>query len=166
MWKKPLTKEQILLKASPEPNTGCWLWTESDNGRGYGRVCRGNKMQQAHRVFYELFKGPIPEDAELDHLCRVKCCVNPDHLDPVDHRTNVKRGDAGAATTARQRAKTHCPRGHAYEGRNVMISKLGRRKCRTCSQERDRARHPIKHQRRKEKAAALRAHREHFAEID
>ena len=136
----PLSVDDFLLKASPEPNTGCWLWTESDNGRGYGRATRNNRAQQAHRVFYELLKGPIPDGHELDHRCRVTFCVNPDHLDPVPHRTNVRRGVTGATTAARQRAKTHCPRGHAYQGENLIVRASGARSCRECGRIRDRAR--------------------------
>jgi hypothetical protein len=141
---KPL--EEVLRKASPEPNTGCWLWTEGDNGRGYGRASRNNTNYQAHRLFYELLKGPIPEGHELDHLCRVTFCVNPDHLEPVPHRTNVRRGVTGAVCARRQRSKTHCPFGHPYEGDNLIVfgpRKL--RRCRECSRERDRARSHLPH---------------------
>jgi hypothetical protein len=124
--------EAVLRKASPEPNTGCWLWTEGDNGRGYGRVCRDNRMRQAHRVFYELLIGPIPEGHELDHTCRVTFCVNPAHLEPVLHKINVQRGVTGIVCGERQRSKTHCLRGHEYSGPNTIISKLGRRSCREC----------------------------------
>ena len=154
MKKVRLSDEQVLLKASPCPNTGCWFWTEGDNGRGYGRISRNNKGHQAHRIFYELFKGPIPKGAELDHTCRVKFCVNPEHLDPVDHRTNVQRGRAGEHLTLSQKAKTHCPRGHAYEGENVVLSKAGGRSCRECRRMADRARYPARYQRQKERASS------------
>jgi hypothetical protein len=140
----PLSVADIIRKASPEPNTGCWLWTESDNGRGYGRISFRNKNAQAHRVFYELFCGPIPDNMELDHKCRVTFCVNPAHLEPVPHKVNVRRGVTGATTSARQRSKTHCPKGHAYAGNNLVIRVDGSRQCRTCVNTRKRPPKPRK----------------------
>lgn len=93
----PSERDRILAQITPEPNTGCWLWTASDNGRGYGRVYFGGVLSQAHRAVYELLRAPIPSGHELDHLCRVTFCVNPDHLEPVIHRVNVRRGKAGGA---------------------------------------------------------------------
>jgi hypothetical protein len=127
------TKEVILAMASPEPNTGCWLWTPTaNNGRGYGRMKYKGKCQQAHRVIYELVRGQIPDGLELDHKCRVTFCVNPDHLEPVPHKVNVRRGATGMVTTIRQRSKTHCPRGHFYSDKNTMIGTGGARSCREC----------------------------------
>ena len=74
-----------------EPNSGCWLWAGADNGVGYGKY-RG---KYAHRVAYEAARGAIPEGMFLDHLCRVRCCVNPDHLEPVTNVENIRRGMAG-----------------------------------------------------------------------
>jgi hypothetical protein len=82
---------------TPLPWTGCWLWDGRRFSRnGYGRVWHDGKERQAHRVTYELLVGPIPQGLILDHLpkCRVRCCVNPDHLEPVTHRTNTLRGEA------------------------------------------------------------------------
>lgn len=78
---------------------GCWLWTASLTGDGYGRISLGGKfgpMGLAHRVAYELLVGPIPEGLELDHLCRVRRCVNPEHLEPVTHAENVRRAQEAA----------------------------------------------------------------------
>jgi DNA-binding XRE family transcriptional regulator len=74
-----------------EPNTGCWLWAGADNGQDYGKF-RG---EYAHRASYAMARGPIPQGMHLDHLCRVPCCVNPDHLEPVTNRVNAQRGRAG-----------------------------------------------------------------------
>lgn len=74
-----------------DPNSGCWLWAGADNGVGYGKF-RG---KYAHRVSYEAAKGPIPDGMHLDHLCRIRCCVNPDHLEPVTNAENARRGKAG-----------------------------------------------------------------------
>lgn len=79
----------------PEPNSGCWLWVGSVTGPGYGQISnpdRRGKPLLAHRVSYELHVGPIPEGFDLDHLCRVRCCINPRHLDPVTRRENLRRG--------------------------------------------------------------------------
>ena len=74
-----------------EPNSGCWLWAGADNGEGYGKF-RG---KYAHRLSYERHKGPIPDGLHLDHLCRMPCCINPDHLEPVTNAENARRGMAG-----------------------------------------------------------------------
>lgn len=72
----------------------CWLWTGSDNGVGYGQFYRaGGKKTYAHIFSYELHKGPIPAGLSLDHLCRVRNCCNPNHLEAVTHRENCLRGE-------------------------------------------------------------------------
>lgn len=112
----------------PEPNSGCWLWLGELNSAGYGRISQGSNhngtrvRSLAHRVSYELAKGPIPEGLELDHLCRVRCCVNPGHLEPVTRSENNRRGDLmkrkgvpkpdGWGTTKGRRRSTHCKNGH------------------------------------------------------
>lgn len=133
-------RDAILAKASPEPNTGCWLWTLGDNGRGYGRVKYNGRQLQAHRLFYEFMVGPIPEGLELDHKCRVTFCVNPDHLEPVPHKENVRRGSAADSVIRRQRSKTHCPYGHEYAGANLVIRSNGSRACKSCIDARSRSR--------------------------
>lgn len=74
--------------------TGCWIWLGELNRNGYGRVCVKGKRPVAHRHVYETLVGPIPEGLLLDHLCRVRCCVNPSHLEPVTPKENTLRGDA------------------------------------------------------------------------
>lgn len=110
---------------------GCWLWTGATNGRGYGRIGseggRSGRMIYAHRVMYELFVGPIPEGLELDHLCRNPSCIRPDHLEPVTHLENVRRGKSGEYL----RERTHCSEGHPFEGDNLAPVSWGRR-CRAC----------------------------------
>ncbi|MGI9502698.1 MAG: HNH endonuclease [Geminicoccaceae bacterium] len=90
-------------------------------------------MKPAHRVSYEALVSAIPEGLELDHLCRVRCCVNPIHLEPVTTRTNNLRGNGIAAMNA---LKTHCPRGHPYSGEHLYVCSRGHRHCRTCGRER------------------------------
>jgi hypothetical protein len=120
----------------------CWEWTASKDG-GYGKIGKGGTSRRgllAHRVAYELVIGPIPEGTELDHLCRNRGCVNPAHLDPVSHKINCQRGVAGAVNAARQRAKTHCPKGHPYDEANTVLRPNGWRGCRECFRAHDRAR--------------------------
>jgi hypothetical protein len=116
-------------RTMPEPNSGCWLWTGSCRTDGYGRICVDTKWIFAHRFAYELLVGPIPGHLELDHLCRVRCCVNPDHLEAVTHQTNVDRVPR-TNFGKYQRGLTHCPSGHPYEA--AYIRKDGSRKCREC----------------------------------
>ncbi len=113
-----------------DPATECWLWTGPTN-RGYGRATiRGRKMT-AHRAVYLTMRGPIPpgRHIHLDHLCRNKMCVNPDHMEIVSRRENILRGQAPTALNAR---KTHCIHGHEFTPDNTMIRSGGSRKCRIC----------------------------------
>lgn len=84
--------ERFWGKVTPEPNTGCWLWTASHDRDGYGRIKISGRPVSAHRVAWELAHGEIPRDLETDHLCRNRACVNVAHLELVSHRTNVRRG--------------------------------------------------------------------------
>lgn len=131
--------ERILRSISVTPD-GCWEWTKRRNEHGYGNVSVGsakdgtNRVKLAHRVSYECFVGPIPDGLTIDHLCRNRACVNPEHLEPVTHRVNVLRGTAQAAFNAR---KTHCLRGHEFTPENTYWQAGGRkRSCRVCIQRR------------------------------
>ena len=85
--------------------SGCWLWQGYKNPKGYGIAGHNGKICRAHRVMYEELVGPIPEGLDIDHLCRVRHCVNPDHLEPVTRRENILRGLHG-------RLKLFCNQGH------------------------------------------------------
>lgn len=132
---------------------GCWLWLGVVNTDGYGVLSRKGYGKSAHRVFYQYLVGKIPRGLELDHLCSVRNCVNPKHLEPIKHRVNVQRGRLGEVTAARQLAKTHCPQGHEYSEENTYVapkaysqhkrdrgyvyqSKTPARMCKTCRRER------------------------------
>ena len=124
-------QERILAWSIPEPNTGCWLWLGTLFGKGYARChWTGLGTCAAHRVSYEAFVGPIPDGLTIDHLCRVKCCVNPQHLEPVTNRENFFRSNNPIAL---QIHKTHCKHGHPLFGRNLYPRGKGWRACKACA---------------------------------
>lgn len=124
-------------KITPEPNSGCWLWMAYCKPNGYAQFGfeRGN-VQYGHRVAYQALVGAIPEGMYIDHLCRVRSCVNPMHMEIVTPRENIVRGDCPAVTTKRHAGITHCPKGHPYTGDNLYITKTGNRHCRKCVRQR------------------------------
>ena len=85
-------EERFWEKVERIPSSECWFWIAPLNSGGYGTFYWKGKRVGAHRAAYELFRGPIPDDREIDHLCRNRDCVNPDHLDLVTHRENLLRG--------------------------------------------------------------------------
>jgi hypothetical protein len=120
------TTERFFAKVD---KTGdCWIWTGSPTQR-YGQFYVNGQQFKAHRWAYELLVGPIPDGLSIDHLCRTPKCVRPDHLEPVSHKTNVLRG---AAPTALNAIKTHCPQGHPYDEENTHVNARGWRQCRAC----------------------------------
>ena len=94
----------------------CWIWTASLNHKGYGQFQSSTykRPMLAHRFSYLMFVGQIPLGLVLDHTCEVKACVNPEHLDPVSTKENLRRGMVGQKNAAHHRAKTHCRNGHEY----------------------------------------------------
>lgn len=128
----------LVNKAGPipeyRPDLGpCWIWRGRLNGSGsgYGVFWNGKRLMSASRWAYENAHGPLPDGLEPDHLCRVRDCVNPAHLEAVTHRENMLRGETVAAANA---AKTHCPQGHPYAGDNLGRETRNRR-CLTCKRE-------------------------------
>ena len=117
----------------------CWIWQRYVDKEGYAKI----QAQRAHRVYYERHIGPIPEDKQLDHLCRVRCCVNPFHLEPVTNKENTDRGLCAETNRRRILSVTTCRRGHELSGGNLIPRKPRkpgsvRRECRTCANERSR----------------------------
>lgn len=112
---------------------GCWLWTGPRDRKGYGIAwLPGRKSARAHRWVYEQLVGPIPEGLQIDHLCRVKACVNPDHLEPVTGRVNILRAyDFDGSTDPET-----CFRGHRYEPGSYYEGRYGSRECKQCSSKR------------------------------
>ena len=117
-----------------DKTNSCWLWTASTR-RGYGQFVINNKPAPAHRFAYEQLVGDIPKGLQIDHLCRVRNCVNPEHLEPVTCRENILRGEGICAEAAR---KTHCPHNHPYSGYNLHIDAEGFRHCKECHKLRER----------------------------
>lgn len=122
----PRDMDWLLRWTIPVPYSGCYLWLGAVSQGDYGSVNDGTGTQPAHRVAYKLANGPIPAGMEIDHLCRVHCCVNPAHLEAVTNRENKMRG--------LRRIKPVCKRGHEMSGTNITYDPLGRRKgCRECN---------------------------------
>jgi hypothetical protein len=106
---------------------GCWKWTGSVDRDGYAKY----SGRMAHRLVYLMTHGSVPIDTELDHLCKVRACVNPDHLEPVPHAENNSRSESPSAVHARQ---TRCVHGHEFTSENTYKNpNTGKRQCRTCS---------------------------------
>lgn len=134
--KKQTMLEKVLTKHRKDAVTGCWLWTDALNTNGYGVVWDPAKQKQskAHRVAYEELVGAIPDELPIDHLCRNRACINPEHLQPVTLGENVRRGVSPPAQRARQ---THCKNGHELSGYNLRVDpKTGYRQCSICVRER------------------------------
>ena len=108
-----------------------WLWKRGRDGPGYGKLKVNGKSVGAHRYAYELLVGPVPAAMELDHLCRIRHCVNPDHLEVVTRKENILRGSSPSAVHARQ---THCVHGHEFTEANT-IHRVNGRGCRRCKRE-------------------------------
>lgn len=130
--------ERIVAKVDFTGN--CWIWTGSTTTYGYASVGNPGGTKRAHRLLYEICVGPIPDGLVLDHLCRIRHCVNPDHLEPVTLRQNTLRGTSLSAANA---AKTQCRNGHPFSTANTAAVAKGRR-CRTCHRESERQRYASK----------------------
>jgi HNH endonuclease len=131
-------EERMLSKINKTDS--CWLWTGKPNYWGYGRLAVDKKALYAHRLSYELWVGPIPEDKPfVCHHCDIPLCVNPSHLFAGTAEDNNQDCAKKGRHVAIQSAKTHCPKGHEYNKENTIIFeyKPGRkgRRCRTCTSE-------------------------------
>ena len=115
----------------------CWVWTGYTDRDGYGAGRLRGNTEMAHRAVWEELVGPIPDGLTIDHLCRNKACVNPDHLEPVTVGENRRRGVN--VLVQRMLRKTHCPAGHPYSPENTYTPPgTVKRQCRTCDRLRQR----------------------------
>jgi hypothetical protein len=116
----------------------CHLWRAATDSDGYGKFRMPNgQVKGAHIIAWETANlRPVPEGWHVDHLCRIRRCCNPDHLEAVEHSENTMRGEG---FTAKNAAKTHCPHGHEYTPENTRWHHNSR-ECIACIRQRDRER--------------------------
>lgn len=134
IWRRvedPLAK--LLARSVAGPNS-CLIWTGARSDTGYGSITANGMRHLTHRLAYELLVGPIPDGAHIDHLCRVRACCNPHHLEPVTPGENTRRGEPAN--------RTRCPAGHLYDEANTILreridfkskTSVRCRECRECS---------------------------------
>lgn len=115
------------------PETGCWIWMGGISQKGYARASYDGRDIYLHRWLYQQIYGDVGE-LTMDHLCRVRCCINPAHLEPVTNIENVLRG---FGEPAKNRRKTHCKHGHPFDEENTRKqrpeTKEKTRVCKTCA---------------------------------
>lgn len=126
--------DRLLGKIDIDSND-CWLWTGGRNRDGYARTSvqvgpGKSRNKRAHRVLYEVVNGPVPDGMVLDHVCRVRHCVNPGHLEVVTPTENTRRGD---------HVQGPCKRGHEFTPENTYVAPSGSRHCRACKRDTMRA---------------------------
>jgi hypothetical protein len=109
---------------------GCWLWLGYLH-RGYGEFWDSTNAtkNRAHVFAYRKLVGPVPYGMVLDHTCRNRSCVNPEHLELVSFQDNLLRGNGQPAINSR---KTHCVHGHEFTPENTYVAGACGRSCKTC----------------------------------
>ena len=124
--KRPFTiKHRLLRRMVIDPIRGCWLWVGALGPDGYGKMThRNNIVLAVHRVAYMEYKGDIPKGMQVDHLCFVRNCFNPEHLEAVTPKENSIRAKARL---------THCQNGHPYVSDNIRMDTRGHRVCKSCA---------------------------------
>jgi hypothetical protein len=126
-----LARSQQNFWSNVAKTADCWVWQGSLTVHGYGQFgyARG-KTGRAHKLAWEWQNGPVPDGLVLDHLCRNRACVRPEHLEPVTPRTNALRGIGPSAINSRKR---FCKRNHEFTADNTIIDSEGKRQCRECA---------------------------------
>lgn len=124
----PTAEDLFFRHVTEDAETGCWNFSPATHNR-YGQFTVEGRNWPAHRWLYFRMVAELPDSLDLDHLCRNRACVNPEHLDPVTETVNIRRGISPAAENAR---KTHCKWGHPLSGENLYMTPEGRRQCRIC----------------------------------
>jgi hypothetical protein len=127
-----------------DDENGCWTWTGCTDPNGYGAIYWRGRTWKVHRVAWTLCRGEIPEGLTVDHLCRNRGCVNPNHFELVPLKVNQSR------QISNNSKKTRCPQGHPYDERNTRITAAGKRQCRICR----RAQIKAQNKRRRERTPA------------
>jgi hypothetical protein len=128
-WQPQTVEERFRVKVRPAETGDCLLWIAAQDGHGYGQMNVGGRPVKAHRLAWTFARGPIPPGLSIDHLCRVRLCVNPDHLEVVTLAENTRRQiEAVGHPRSNQ---THCRNGHPFNEANTRFVK-GSRVCRTC----------------------------------
>lgn len=112
------------FEAKVEVTPTCWLWAGARTTGGYGLLKVAGRPEYVHRLAYEHHVGPVPAGLQLDHLCRVRHCVNPAHLEAVTGAENTRRGEPAR--------RTHCPHGHAKQI-HMRRDRRGKPYCVACS---------------------------------
>lgn len=132
-----------------DAKTGCWNAVGALTAGGYGRTTNEDGIRvYLHRHEWERVNGPVPEGLELDHLCKNRACCNPEHLEPVTHAENVRRGDGLEASIAARLSRPTCPNGHRWTESNTKQT-ARQRVCIACQRDQQRARRA-----RKQRSAA------------
>lgn len=129
--RKPIGDRFWSKVALPDEN-GCMRWMACKFRSGHALFKKDGVNQGAHRVSYELLVGPIPDGLHIDHLCRVRDCVTPDHLEPVTPAENTRRGLLSERRGSFERAKTHCRNGHPFIPENLVNRSRPGRDCKIC----------------------------------
>ena len=131
LWDKINKNGPVSTDPLSTVTTNCWLWTKGVNRGGYGHCRLNGRQGNAHRLVYEDQVGSLPEGTELDHRCRVRLCVRPDHMVPRTRKDHIHQSPLTVGS--RNSAKTHCDQGHEFTKANTYTRPgSARRECRTC----------------------------------